>query len=111
VIHDTLATLAPVDGRWLPRLREHWRWLDADELAPLGITAIGDWLFLDPEGAGHRLDTIEAVVDRVAADVSSAARSTARTSTSPASTCARRGPRGRAAGVDVDEHGTISGWV
>ena len=70
MIPETLGNLlAPIDAHLLAQLREHWRWAVGDELTAVGITTIGDWLFVDPEGAAYRLDTVEASLDRVAIDM------------------------------------------
>lgn len=75
MIPDTLGNLlAPIDAPLLAELREHWRWAVGDELTAVGITTIGDWVFLDQAGAVHRLETVEASLDRVAVDMAELGR-------------------------------------
>ncbi len=67
MIPETLANLfAPIDRDLLDQLREHWRWCVGGKFQMVGMTVIGDWLFLDDAGAVYLLETVEASFERIA---------------------------------------------
>lgn len=70
VIPEPLSTLlAPVRREVLERLRSHWRWRVRDDYDIVGMTIMGDWLFLDPSGGVFLLETTEATLERIAGDM------------------------------------------
>ena len=75
MIPDSLsAHFAPIDRHVLDQLRANWRWRVGDEYRVVGMTAMGDWLYLDSSGAVYLLETVEASFDRIADDMAELVR-------------------------------------
>ena len=70
MIPESLAGLfAPVERALLEQSRGHWEWLVGPEYTVVGMTTMGDWLFLDSRGAVHLLETLEATFECIALNV------------------------------------------
>ena len=62
--------LAPVAGEFdLDEALESWRWLVAERVRPLAVTAFGDLFLTRDDGAVLFLDTISGTLSRVAESV------------------------------------------
>jgi hypothetical protein len=61
---------APVDGEFqIEEALAHWRWLVAEPLTPLAVTAFGDLFAVTQRGTVLRLDTIAGTCDEIADSV------------------------------------------